>query len=87
MYAYIKDRYVVNVLPEREQPAADSSDFVLAREDLAVGDRCDAPYEIAERIVALEARQARAIREAVLTGNSARLQAIDEEIAALRRLL
>lgn len=87
MYAYIKDRFVVNVLPVREQPAADSSDFVLQRDDLKVGDRCDSPYEIADRIMALEAKQPRAIREAVLTGSDVRLRAIDDEIAALRARL
>jgi hypothetical protein len=38
------------------------------------------------QIAALEAAQGRAIREATLTGNKTRLQAIDDQIASLRKL-
>ena len=43
--------------------------------------------KILAQIVALEATQPRAIREAVLTGDTSRLAAIDAEIAALRKQL
>lgn len=43
--------------------------------------------EILAQIMALEATQPRAIREAVLTGDTSRLAAIDAEIAALRKQL
>ena len=43
--------------------------------------------EILAQIVALEATQPRAIREAVLTGDTSRLAAIDAEIADLRKQL
>ena len=43
--------------------------------------------EILAQIVALEATQPRAIREAVLTGDTSRLAVIDAEIAALRKQL
>lgn len=38
-----------------------------------------------EQIKTLEAGQARAIREAVLTGDTSRLKTIDDKIAALRQ--
>lgn len=87
MYAYIKDRVVVNVLPNIEEPAASSSDFVLQREGLNVGDKCEKPYDIREQILTLEAKQPRAIREALLSGDNTRVQALEDQIAALRALI
>ena len=43
--------------------------------------------DILDQIVALEAGQDRALREAALTGDLSRLQTIDDTVAALRRLL
>lgn len=43
--------------------------------------------EIKARILALEAGQGRAIREAALTGDRTRLQAIEEQIVELRAQL
>ena len=87
MYAYIKDRYCVNVMPHIEEPAASCSDFVLQRDDLQVGDLCEEPYQIRDQILALEAKQPRAIREAVLSGDKTRVQALEDQIAALRALI
>lgn len=42
---------------------------------------------IRQQIFALEANQGRALREVALGGNAARLQAIDDQIAALRSQL
>jgi hypothetical protein len=42
---------------------------------------------IISRIAALESRQARAVREAVLTGNKAALQQIEAQIEVLRNTL
>jgi len=87
MYAYIKDRVVVNVLPNVEEPAASCADFVLQRENLSVGDPCEEPYFIREQILALEAKQPRAMREALLGGDKSRLETLDAEIAELRARL
>lgn len=43
--------------------------------------------EIKAQIVSLEAKQHRAIREATLTGDKTRIQAIEDQIAALRAKL
>lgn len=53
---------------------------------MQVGDACERPYALAD-IEVEERKQARALREAILTGDKSRLQAVESKIAKLREAL
>lgn len=98
-YAYVRDGIVQSVF-DTDRPAADFPDIEPWLVECGKEVECNwafdgktfAPVTVPKeqyvaQIEALEASQARALREAVLTGDKVRLQQIDDEIAALREAM
>lgn len=84
---YVKDRVVVNIVEHDVLPAhVPDVDHAIEDYGLQVGDACERPYAISG-IEAEERKQARALREAILTGDKSRLQAVEAKIAKLREAL
>lgn len=84
---YIKDRVVANIVEHDALPSeVPGADYVEEDYGAQVGDAAERPYLIAE-IEHMERGHNRAVREAILTGDTTRLAALEAQIAAVRARL